>query len=127
MTWERDVIVDFRSVAPVLLVTDVGAATAWYESVLGFKSQTFPAAPPFDEAILWRDDVRIMLTAADAPSPLRGGAAFTVKGIFGFYEAIRERVTITQPLTRELDGTLSFEMSDPSGYTLTFTEEADAA
>jgi len=127
MGWERDVIVDFRSVAPVLLAADVGATAAWYESRLGFKSQIFPAEPPFDEAILWRDDVRIMLTAADGPSPARAGARFTVKGILGLYEAIRERVTITQPLIRDPDGTLSFEMSDLNGYALTFTEEPDAA
>jgi hypothetical protein len=127
MGWERDVIVDFLSVAPVLLVGDVGATAAWYESLLGFKSQTFPAEPPFDEAILWRDDVRIMLTAVDEPSAARGGATFTIKGILGFYEAIHNRVTITQPLFRELDGTLSFEMADPNGYALTFTEEPDAA
>ncbi len=127
MNRERDVIVDFLSVAPVLRVEDIEATAAWYESSLGFKSQTFPKNPPFDEAILWRDDVRIILSAADGETQAQAGALFTVKGIRGFYEAIEDRVTITKRLTRGADGTLSFEMRDPNGYALTFTEEPDAA
>lgn len=120
-------IVDFRSVAPVLPVRDVAAAAAWYQSALGFGCQTFPKDPPFQEAILWRDDVRIVLTAAEESGRPPAGAMFTVKGIRGFYEAIRERVIVTKRLTRSADGALSFEMADPDGYTLGFTEEPDAA
>ncbi len=127
MSRERDVIVDFLSVAPILPVEDLEAAAAWYEGSLGFKSQTFPKRPPFDEVILWRDDVRIVLAAADGKIQTPAGALFTVKGIRRFYEAVQERVTITKPLTRAADGTLSFEMRDPNGYALAFAEEPDAA
>ena len=127
MNRERDVIVDFHSVAPVFQVDDVESTAAWYEGFLGFKSQTFPQTPPFDEAILWRDDVRILLPAASRETQAQAGALFTVKGIRGFYDAIQERVTITKRLIRSADGTLSFEMRDPNGCALTFTEEPDAA
>jgi hypothetical protein len=125
----RDVIVDFTSVAPVLLVEDVAATAGWYEARLHFKCDAFPAAPPFTHAILWRDDVRILLRARTngAPSPGGLGALLEVKGIVAFYEAIQSRVEVTSRLERHADGTWQFEIRDPDGYTLVFTEEPEVA
>jgi hypothetical protein len=125
---KREVIADFTAVAPLLVVEDVGVTASWYESVLGFKSDVFPEAPPHSHAILWRDDVRILLRARDkpgAPGPM--GALINLKGIVGLYEAIHEEVPITSRLARHSDGTWQFEMRDPNGYTLVFTEEPDIA
>jgi hypothetical protein len=128
MANKPEAIVDFTAVAPLLVVEDVGATAAWYEGCLGFKSDVFPETAPHSHAILWRDDVRILLRARDKPGPASPmGALLDVKGIVGLYEAIHEQVPITSRLTRHSDGTWQFEMRDPNGYTLVFTEEPDIA
>jgi hypothetical protein len=128
MARKPEFVVDFTAVAPLLVVEDVSATAAWYESALGFRSDVFPDQPPHTHAILWRDDVRILLRAQEgtAASPVTG-ALINVKGIVGFYEAIHEQVPVTSRLTRHSDGTWQFEMRDPNGYTLVFTEEPDVA
>jgi len=128
MAKKPDIIVDFTAVAPLLIVADVAASAAWYENLLGFKSDVFPSEPPYSHAILWKDDVRILLRRTEKPSGAPAtGALVEVKGIVGFYEAIHEHVPITSRLTRHSDGTWQFEMRDPNGYVLVFTEEPDIA
>jgi uncharacterized glyoxalase superfamily protein PhnB len=128
MTRKPDVIVDFVAVAPLFVVADVGATAAWYQDLLGFKSEVFPTQAPHTHAILWRDDVRILLrTTAKAGREPASGALVSVKGIVGFYDAIQERGPVQSPLTRHSDGTWQFEITDPDGYTLVFTEEPDIA
>jgi Glyoxalase/Bleomycin resistance protein/Dioxygenase superfamily len=128
MNDRADVIVDFTAVAPLLVVADVAATAAWYEGLLGFKSDVFPAQPPHSHAILWRDDVRILLRAVERPGPTPAtGALLNVKGILGLYEAIREQVPIASRLARHSDGTWQFEIRDPDGYTLVFVEEPEIA
>jgi len=128
MANKPDVVVDFTAVAPLLLVQDVGATAAWYAQRLGFKSDVFPSHPPHSHAILWKDDVRILLRVADKPVPQPApGAMINVRGIVGLYDAIHEHVPISSRLTRHSDGTWQFEMRDPNGYTLVFMEEPDIA
>ena len=128
MDRQGDVIVDFTAVAPLLVVEDVGATAAWYEATLGFKSDVFPAAAPHSHAILWRDDVRILLRGAErARAGPATGALLNIKGIVGLYEAIHEQVPISSRLTRHSDGSWQFEMRDPNGYTLVFVEEPEIA
>ena len=128
MPEKREAITDFLSVAPLMVVEDVGLTASWYESFLGFKSDVFPEQPPHTHAILWRDDVRILLRAREksaAPAPM--GALIGLKGIVGLYEAIQEQVPVTSRLARHSDGTWQFEIRDPNGYILVFTEEPDIA
>ena len=128
MAHKPEVIVDFTAVAPLLIVEDVSATAAWYEGLLGFKSDIYPNEPPYSHAILWKDDVRILLRVAERPlSPPATGVLIDVKGIVGFYEAVQDHVPITSRLTRHSDGTWQFEMRDPNGYTLVFTEEPEIA
>ncbi len=51
----------FRSAVPCFSVADVGATMRWYEDQLGFISDPFPAAEPHVFAIIYRDDIEIML------------------------------------------------------------------
>jgi hypothetical protein len=127
MPRERQVVVDFLSVAPLFAVEDVAATAAWYEEHLAFKVEAAPAEPPHTEAVLWRDDARIMLVAAPGPLVASGGAVVTIKGILPFYDALRTKVEVTRPIERTAEGNLEFEILDPNGYRLVFTELAEAA
>ena len=81
MVHERSIVADFLSVAPLFPVEDVAATAAWYEEHLAFKIETSPADPPYVEAVLWRDDARIILVATANPPKASGGAVVTMKGI----------------------------------------------
>jgi hypothetical protein len=56
-----DRIPEYRSIAPVFLVEDVGATIEWYQTNLGFCSDPFPSTEPYVFAILRRDHIEIML------------------------------------------------------------------
>jgi hypothetical protein len=127
MAHERSVIADFLSVAPLFPVEDVAATAAWYEEHLAFKVEASPADPPYAEAVLWRDDARIMLVETASPPRAPVGAVVTIKGILPFYDALRSRVEIARPIERSIDGNLEFEILDPNGFRLIFTEIAEAA
>jgi hypothetical protein len=55
-----DKMPEYRSIAPVFLVGDVGATIRWYQTKLGFWSDPFPSAEPYVFAILFRDHIEIM-------------------------------------------------------------------
>ena len=119
---------ELRSVAPCFAVEDVAATVAWYETNLGFRSDTFPERPPFTFAILYRDDIRIMLQGAKKPRAPAGWAAYIgVRGINAFYESVCGRVPVTSPLVRRAYGDWEFEVTDPNGYVLVFSELIEAA
>jgi|GEM_PF-2596941 len=52
---------EYKSIAPVFLVGDVGATLEWYQTKLGFWSDPFPSTEPYVVAILFRDHIEIML------------------------------------------------------------------
>lgn len=119
---------ELRAVAPCFAVEDVAATTAWYEANLGFRSDAFPEQPPFSFAVLYRDDVRIMLQAAKKPRPPSGWAAhITVRGIHDLHASLRERGAATGALVRRPHGDWEFELTDPNGYLLVFSELAEVA
>ena len=56
----------------------------------------------------------------------RGGvwdAYIHVYGIKDLYESVREEATIVQPLRQQPYGNWEFEVKDPNGYILVFSEE----
>jgi uncharacterized glyoxalase superfamily protein PhnB len=122
---------DFDSVAPCFLVADVGATIRWYEEQLGFIGDPFPATEPYVFAILRRDNVQIMLQRAegyekpDLYNVRRGGvwdAYFHVEGVKRIFESVRAEATIVQPLRQQPYGNWEFEVKDPNGYVLVFSE-----
>jgi uncharacterized glyoxalase superfamily protein PhnB len=125
---------EFHSAAPCFPVADIGATIRWYEEQLGFIGDPFPAAEPYVFAILYRDDVEIMLQRVagyEKPDLYRsrsGGvwdAYFRIEGVQDLFESVREEATIVQPLRKQPYGNWEFEVKDLNGYILVFSEAAD--
>lgn len=121
----------FWAVAPTFLVNDVGATLRWYESNLGFTADPFPEEEPFEFAILARDEIEIMLQRIDGyqkpdlSSQRAAGvwdAYIRMEGVKEFYELVRTRLPIKSQLTKRGYGDWEFEIIDPNGYVLVFSE-----
>ena len=122
----------FSKTAPTFPVADVDATILWYETELGFRSYPFPKNAPYVFASVCRDGVEIMFQRIDAYQKpdlyrLRSGgvwdAYIRMKGVKEFYEAIKDRVEITLTLRKQPYGDWEFEVKDPNGYVLVFSEE----
>lgn len=123
------------STAPCLLVADVGATMRWYEEQLGFKGDPFPESEPYFFAILFRDNIEIMLQRLEGYEKpdlygLRPGlgvwdAYIRIEGVKEFYESVREHVEVVRPLERKVYQHWEFEVKDPNGYVLVFSEQTD--
>lgn len=122
---------EFHSVAPVFAVSDVGATIRWYEEQLGFIGNPFPANEPYLFAILARDNAEIMLQRvegfekSDLYESRSGGvwdAYFRIEGVKDLFESVREEATIVKPLRQQPYGNWEFEVKDPNGYLLVFSE-----
>ena len=124
-------MVKLSTVAPTFLVADVGATIRWYESELGFTSFPFPKNPPYVFASVSRDTVEIMFQhlegfrKPDLYSLRSGGvwdAYLRISGLKDFYDKVKDRIDIKQPLHRQPYGLSEFEVRDPNGYILVFSE-----
>jgi uncharacterized glyoxalase superfamily protein PhnB len=119
------------STAPCFPVADVGSTIRWYEQNLGFEGHRFPETEPHAFGILVRDQIEIMLQRIDGykkPALYQernGGvwdAYIRMRGVKEFYESIRNKVEIVRPLQRQFYGDSEFEVKDPNGYVLVFSE-----
>ncbi|HMH43170.1 MAG TPA: hypothetical protein VK557_06785 [Pyrinomonadaceae bacterium] len=122
------------SAVPTFLVADVGETISWYETELGFTSDPFPEEPPYVFAGVCRDGIEIMfqsLRGYEKPDlhQLRDGgvrdAYIRMEGVKEFYEAIKDKVEIKLSLRRQSYGDWEFEVQDPNGYILVFSELID--
>ena len=120
--------------APTFAVADIGETIDWYQAQLGFRIYPFPETPPYVFAIISRDTVEIMfqrLPAYDKPdlySRRPGGvwdAYIRMEGVKEFYESIKNKVEIVMPLRQQPYGDWEFEVKDPNGYILVFSELID--
>ena len=123
-----------HSINPVFAVADVGATIRWYEQELGFRGDPFPAHEPYVFGILRRDGVEIMLQRVpDYRKPdlyeLRNGgvwdAYLRIDGLEELYARVRDRLKLHQPLRLQPYGLSEFEVEDPNGYILVFSELID--
>ena len=121
---------EYQSIVPVFAVADVGATMDWYQTKLGFWSDPFPESEPYVFAILFRDHIEIMLQRIENYQKadvygLRAGGVWDVyirtAGVKELYEAIKEAVTIVKPLRQQPYGAWEFEVRDPNGYVLVFS------
>src|SRR5258705_12064838 len=121
----------FRSMTPCFPVADISATSRWYTTHLGFQSDAFPENEPYVFAILSPDDVAIMLQMIDGYAKpyiydrRSGGvwdAYIRTEGVRELYESVREAVTIVKPLRQQPYGAWEFEVKDPNGYVLVFSE-----
>ena len=117
--------------APTFPVADVDATIRWYETNLGFTSYPFPENPPYVFASVSRDQVEIMFQRIDGYQKTdlyhlrRGGvwdAYIRMEGVREFYEAVKDQVEIRMPLRQQAYGDWEFEVKDPNGYILVFSE-----
>jgi hypothetical protein len=124
----------FCTAAPTFLVDDVGATIKWYEVQLGFAIHPFPGKPPYVFASANRDRVEIMFQRLEGyvkpdDYQLRPGGVWDVyirmEGVKEFYEAIKDRVEIKMSLRKQAYGDWEFEVKDPNGYILVFSELID--
>jgi uncharacterized glyoxalase superfamily protein PhnB len=123
--------IHFSSIAPCFPVADISATLHWYEE-LGFQTYPFPPdREPYVFAIIRRDNIEIMLQRMndyekpDLYERRSGGvwdAYFRLEGLREFYESTKDRVTLVQPLRRQPYGAWEFEVKDPNGYVLVFSE-----
>jgi hypothetical protein len=120
-----------KSAAPTFLVADVGATVEWYEAKLGFTGYPFPKNPPYVFGIVARDDIEIMLqrraeyVKPDLYDSRSGGvwdAYIRMDGVKELYEQIKDQVEIKLPLRQQPYGDWEFEVKDPNGYVLVFSE-----
>jgi uncharacterized glyoxalase superfamily protein PhnB len=119
------------SVAACFPVSDVGETIRWYQEYLGFTGYPFPEHEPYVFGIMARDNIEIMLQKIsgyekpDLYSTRRGGvwdAYIRMKGVTEFYNEIRDKVQILMPLKKQPYGDWEFEVKDPNGYVLVFSE-----
>lgn len=124
---------EYRSVAVCFPVADISSTIRWYEERLGFTGDPFPASEPYVFAIVYRDNVEIMLQRVegyqkpDLYNSRSGGvwdAYFHVEGVKDLYESVREEATIVKPLREQPYGNWEFEVKDLNGYVLVFSEPA---
>ena len=121
--------------APILWTKDLHATTAFYENILGFKTQAnFP-----NFISLTRDKVNIMFVLpieepGDCkdpgskeeffPRPLLTGSIFiTVEKVDEFWEGIKDKVTVRDPIANRDYLMRDFSILDNNGYELVFGED----
>ena len=119
------------SSAPCFPVADVGSTMRWYEERLGFVGHPFPENEPHAFGILGRDQIEIMLQRIEGYqkpnlyNERAGGvwdAYIRMQGVKEFYESIKDGVEILRPLQKQPYGDSEFELKDPNGYVLVFSE-----
>jgi uncharacterized glyoxalase superfamily protein PhnB len=122
------------SSAPCFSVADVGSTMRWYEQELGFESHPFPEKAPHVFCILVRDQIEIMLQLIDGyqkPDIYNQRACgvwdtyIRMRGVKEFYESIKDKVEILRPLQKQPYGDSEFEVKDPNGYVLVFSDVID--
>ncbi len=113
-------------------MADVGATPRWYRDHLGFDQLVFfPKAEPYVWASMRRDEIQVMLLRIEGyqkpdiahlrPAGL-WDAYISVRGVRELYEAVRQTTPIQMQLTQQPYGDWEFEVRDPNGYVLVFSE-----
>jgi uncharacterized glyoxalase superfamily protein PhnB len=126
-----DNLPECRSIVPVFSVADVASTIKWYEDKFGFRSEPFPAREPYVFAMLFCDNIEIMLQLVagyrkpDVHGSRSGGvwdAYIRSVRVKELYERIKDDVTILKPLRQQPYGAWEFEVKDPNGHVLVFSE-----
>ena len=124
-------MIRLTSAAPCFPVADVGETMRWYERMLGFQVHPFPVHEPHAFCNLVRDRIEIMLQRVEEYRKpelykIRSGgvwdAYIRMRGVKEFYESINDEVEILRPLQKQFYGDWEFEVQDPNGYVLVFSE-----
>jgi uncharacterized glyoxalase superfamily protein PhnB len=129
---DRRKAIQLKAAVPTFLVADVGATARWYAETLGFRiAGTVPAREPYVYASLQRDGVELMLLGLagyqkpDLTALRPDGiwdAYVRMRGVHDFYSSVRDQTFIRMPLKQQPYGDWEFEVRDPNGYILVFSE-----
>jgi uncharacterized glyoxalase superfamily protein PhnB len=118
-----------RSAAPTFLVNDVEETAAWYVKHLGFTASFFPKTAPYVFGALVRDGIEIMLLRLEGyrkPTVVRPAgnwdAYIRMDGVREFYDSVRQSIPVKMELKKQPYGDTEFEVEDPNGYVLVFSE-----
>jgi len=112
--------------APVLSVTDLPAALAYYEQVLGFEV-TFRWGDPITYACLCRDEVQLHLAASTLTGKAQGQGQLClfVRDVDAIYEELVERdARILRPPHTYDYGMREFDLVDLDGNRLIYSAAA---
>jgi uncharacterized glyoxalase superfamily protein PhnB len=121
-------------IAPTFPVADVDGTIRWYETHFGFTSYPFPEKPPYAFASVRHGDVEIMFQRTEGYQKpdlyhLRDTGVWDgyirMEGVKELYEAVKDKVGIKLPLQKQGYGDWEFEVIDPNGYILVFSELTD--
>ena len=120
-------MIAFHKIVPVLKVTDLERALAFYTAVLGFVvrwENTNDGGGA--NAMLDAGEANVLLSTGshlgDTPA-FTGTLYFNMTGVQEFFEQIKERVEIVWPLENMEYGQKEFGIRDSDGYLLAFAEE----
>lgn len=123
-------------IIPELLVEDMTETIDFYKNVLGFTEEIiFPEANPIFAQVV-RDGLHIMLyqrhdfqTEIPKLKTLKMGGTVLLyikaTDIVDFYDEIKDRVKIVQPIHKTDYGTTEFTIEDCNGYLIAFSEETE--
>jgi catechol 2,3-dioxygenase-like lactoylglutathione lyase family enzyme len=117
---------NFQSVTPNLLVSDIDRSAAFYRDVLGFQQiTTVPEQPPYVFVWLKHGAVDVFLNLPQDTSPSAGTNSMYIKlqGIDGLAAKVEEAgVKLAIPMHTEFYGMKEFAVHDPDGYLIIFAE-----
>lgn len=109
--------------APLLLIPDVPAATEFYRTVLGFR--TDPGSVTAEYGVVWRDNAAVHFARSGrAPAGVR--IFFWVKDVDTLYaEVIARGAAIAVPIETRSYGIRDFSIRDLNGVELVFGQDWD--
>jgi catechol 2,3-dioxygenase-like lactoylglutathione lyase family enzyme len=117
---------------PLLRVSDVAQSLDWYHRILGFTGDPFPAIPPYEFAILRKNNVEIMIRrSTSAISSKRRqydwDLYLRVEGnhLREMAEAMNANGVVTRRIERMFYGLAEFEITDPDGNVICLSEELE--
>lgn len=105
--------VRLNSVTPILQVTDLQRAIAFYRDALGFETGWIVGEPPWLASVC-RDVVEFHLSVAERPVPSH--VYLNVNGVDAYFErAIEAGATVLYPLADREYGMRDGRIGDPDG------------
>ena len=121
---------EFKTIVPVLKVSEMNRAVDFYTSILGF-SVCWQAANDGggENCMLAAGATNLLLSSGshlgDQPQ-FTGTFYFNMVGVRDFFEQIKNKVEIVWPLRTMDYGQMEFGIKDCDGYTLAFAEALDS-
>lgn len=107
-------------------VKDLFRSIEWYENVLGFKTDGKPY--PADNPVyigFERDEGATFSIMVDTGVPSHGRFNFDVFHVDEFWEKIKDKVEVVEPLFDTPYGTRKFTIKDPDGNELGFCDHPE--